>query len=136
MQTVENPSEQPEREYPETMPVMDEHAIFGSGFHIMRRMYLEPLKPFIFFSDWLSYEQWTHKIADLIVIGYVAVTDGGFQLTALGRLVFHAYYEEYKQDAQERAQNSPFWSNYTPSELAMLEVAYGNEVQPFDLGDF
>ncbi len=107
MQTVENPSEQPERSYLEPMPVIDEQALRGAGFHIMRRMYTAPYVPFIFTSEFFSYGSWVVKIAKLIVLGYVAVTDadgGGFQLTALGRLVFHNYYVDFKARLERKAK--------------------------------
>lgn len=103
MPTLENPSEQPEREFPEPMPVIDEQAIKGAGFHIMRRMYLEPLKPYIFFNDWVTYQTWVYTVADLIVLGYVAVIEGGFQLTALGRLVFHEWYAAFQAKLERQA---------------------------------
>lgn len=106
MQTVETPSEQPEREFAEPLPVINEQAIMGEGFHIMRRMYREPYKPFMFFSDWLSYKQWVKKVAELIVLGYVAVdsTSSGFQLTANGRLMFHEYYTAFQARLEREAE--------------------------------
>lgn len=103
MQTVENPSKQPSRSYPEPMPVIDEQALKGAGFHIMRCMYLELYKPFMFTSDRLN-KHWGYTVADLIVLNYVAVIEGGFQLTALGRLVFHVYYDEFQAKLRREAE--------------------------------
>lgn len=143
MQTVENPSEQPEREFPEPFPVMDAEALFGHGFYIMRQMYNEPLKPLLP-PDGVSIttrDMWIKKLAQLCALGYVAVTyadGGGFQLTSLGRILFHDYLIRLNEHApyEPRTPNQFFWSRYTKGELAMLDDAYGNEQLPFDLLDF
>lgn len=145
MQTVETPSKQPERSYPELMPVIDEQALRGAGFHIMRRMYTAPYAPFVFTSGFLSYGSWVVKIAELSVLGYVAYTsadNGGFQLTALGRLVFHNYYTDFlarigrKTQPKSEPRAGFFFSHYTPDEIAMLEQSESGEPPLFDLLDF
>lgn len=144
MPTVENPSEQPEREYPEPMPVIDERALRGNGFYIMRRMYQNPYEAICSWGTDEEHREWVNKVAELFILGYVGIasTGDGFQLTAKGRLVFHEYLQRIEREETLRYTAPPaeeegfFWSSYTASELAMLDDAYGDREQPFDLLDF
>lgn len=141
MQTVETPSEQPEREFPEPMPVINLAAISGMGFYSMREMYRKPFEAYVPPNIYgKSSRHNIEKLAELSVLGYITVTtagNGGFQLTALGRLVFHDYLQSMERgDAlrEERTKAARVTSGYERYGDTRWNDSF--EPQPFDLDDF